>query len=479
MRHQALYILLCILATCVVACSDDDSFTSSSSNLLTFSTDTLSLDTVFSNVPSAAKSFWVYNHSGDGLRCTSLRLENGATSGFRVNVDGQYLGADTNYSISDVEVRNKDSIRVFVELTAPSNQSIEPQQVSDNLVFTLESGVEQRVNLTAYSWDAILLQDVHITSDSTMQLSEHPIIIYGGIDVDSAATLTLSPGLTLYFHGGAGLRVKGTLVSNGTAEQPVTLRGDRIDRMFDYLPYDYVPGQWEGVHFYASSYNNVLSYTDIHSTFDGVVADSSDVNRLKLTMANSTIHNCQGNGLYTRNNQIVIENSQITNTLGDCLHVEGGDVQLNNCTIAQFYPFDGNRGQALYFTNSLPLVKLTVFNSLITGYADDVLTGSLQDGDSTITYLFNHCILRTPKVETADSVYFQQVEYEDVEDTVKYGYKQFKLIDTDNLRYNFALDSLSAAIDKADAATALPIDRLGIKRDDQPDIGAFEYQKTN
>ena len=31
------------------------------------------------------------------------------------------------------------------------------------------------------------------------------------------------------------------------AEKGIVLRGDRLDNMFDYLPYDYVSGQWQGV----------------------------------------------------------------------------------------------------------------------------------------------------------------------------------------------------------------------------------------
>ena len=85
------------------SCADDDSFTSSSSNLLSFSADTVKLDTVFCNVPSATRSLWVFNNSGDGLRCRSVRLERGAESGFRVNVDGTYLGEAQGYSTTDVK----------------------------------------------------------------------------------------------------------------------------------------------------------------------------------------------------------------------------------------------------------------------------------------------------------------------------------------------------------------------------------------
>ncbi|MGI6242931.1 MAG: right-handed parallel beta-helix repeat-containing protein [Prevotella sp.] len=477
MKVKHLLFMMVMALGLVTSCSDDDSFSSSSSRLLTFSTDTVKIDTVFSNVPSTTRSLWVFNHSGDGLRCQSVRLERGAESGFRVNVDGVYLGEAQNYATHDVEVRNKDSIRVFVELTSPVNNQETPQLNEDNLIFTLESGVEQRVNLKAYAWDATLWKNVRIERDSTISSPDRPIVIYGGITVDSAATLNIAAGTTLYFHNDAGINVYGRLKCNGTAEQSVVLRGDRIDRMFDYLPYDFVPGQWQGVHFYHSSKQNELEFTDIHSTYHGVVVDSTDVTEQKLTLRNVTIHNCQGYGLMTNNAKVDLYNTQITNTLNDCVLVNGGDVTMNNCTLAQFYPFDSNRGVALRFTSKHPLERLKVDNTLITGYADDQLMGERTDSTTAFNFDFAHSMMRTPKVETADSVHFVDVVFENIKDTVSSGEKHFVRIDTENLRYNFRLDSISSAIGKADAKTAQPNDRDGRMRDDHPDIGAFEYIK--
>ena len=459
-----------------VSCTDNDSYSLSQANRLTFSVDTLKLDTVFSNVPSAMRTMWVYNNSGDGLRCTSIRLAHGSRSGFRVNVDGIYLSDRMNYATSEVSLRNRDSLRVMVELTAPLNSQTEPQIDEDDLVFTLESGVEQKVNLKAWSWDATLLRNVRISHDSLMSPSSKPLVIYGGITVDSAATLTIAAGTTLYFHADAGLNVRGRLLSQGTATQNVTLRGDRIDRMFGYLPYDRVPAQWAGVHFYGSSYGSELHFTDVHSTRDGVVIDSSDVSRLKLTVANSTIHNCQGYGLKAANAQLKLENTLISNTLHDCLHLDGGRATVNNCTLAQFYPFDSNRGAAIAFTARYPLLNLDVRNSIITGYADDQLMGTPAAAAVPFNYAFDHCIIRTPKVTTADSIHFTNVLYENVKDTTSQGRKHFMKVDSEHQDYDFRLGSKSAAIDKADPLTALPADRNGSPRDSKPDMGAFEYK---
>lgn len=473
------YILTIFVALAISSCDDEDSFTVSPSNILTFSVDTVRLDTVFSTVPSSTRSFWVYNKSGDGLRCNSVRLEHGNQNGFRVNVDGVYLSPTSGYQVNDIEIRNKDSIRVFVELTSPTNNNGSPRKIEDNLVFALESGVQQKVNLNAYSWDADLMRNVRIYEDATIGNTSKPIVIYGGLTVAENATLTVAPGTTLYFHGDAGIDVQGRLVCAGTAENNVVLRGDRLDRMFDYLPYDNVSGQWQGLRFHETSYDNRISYTDIHSTFDGVVVDSSDVSKPTLTLEYSSIYNCQGTALSVTNSNVELRNTLLANTLNDCLYVDGGIVNMNNCTLAQFYPFDANRGVALRFSSlKYPLHQLTCRNSLITGYSQDELSAVHEDVEGNIfNFDFSNSIIRTPKIMTDDSLHFVNVVYEEYTDTVKAGAKHFRKIDIDNQRYDFSLDSISPAIDKADVLTAEPLDITGSRRDDAPDIGAYEYKK--
>lgn len=478
--EKTLYILLVLACGAVFsACTDDDSFSTSPSNLLTFSTDTVRLDTVFATVPSSTRTFWVYNKSGDGIRCATVRLVGGNQTGFRVNVDGEYLSPEAGYQVRNVEIRNGDSIRVFVELTSPKNMSDGPQLTEDDLVFLLESGVEQKVNLNAYTWNATLLSSVVISGEQTIDSHERPVVIYGGLKVDSMATLHIAPGTTLYFHSDAGIDVYGRLISEGTADEGVILRGDRTDKMFDYLPYDMVSGQWRGIRLHSSSYGNKISYTDIHGTFDGIVCDSSDVSQLKLQLHNSTVHNCQGDGLRTYASMVDVKNCQLTNTLGNCVAVYGGDVSLTHCTIAQFYPFDSNRGAALMFTNfdgttMLPLERMDCINSIVTGYGEDMLSGVKADGETTFNYRFVNSIIRTPEVD--DDGNFIDVYFENIEDTAAIsGEENFRLVDIDLQRYDFHLAVESPAIGAANKDYSLPEDRDGLLRDDAPDIGCYEY----
>lgn len=476
-------IVLTIIGIAIFAsCDDDDSFSASPGNLLTFSTDTIRLDTVFSTVPTPTKTFWVYNNSGDGIRCTGVRLEQGNQTGFRVNVDGEYLGQSSGYQVSNVEIRNKDSIRVFVELTSPKNYKDKPTLVSDNIIFLLESGVEQKVNLNAYSWDVDIYDNIEVKRDSTIQ-STKPIVIRGGLTVNENATLTIAAGTALYFANKAGIDVYGRLVTRGTAESNVILRGDRTDNMFDYLPYDRVPGQWQGIHFHEKSYDNEINFTDIHSTYDGIVCDSADIEKMKLKLYNSVIHNCQGYGLMVTNCMVDVFNTQITNTLRDCAAFFGGDVSLIHCTLAQFYPFDASRGAALRFTNQreekvYPLKRFDARNSIITGYADDVIFGGFSE-DAAAEYHFNNCMLRTPEDEEVNE-HMTEIIWEDPEDTICGGEKNFRLIDTDNLKYSFRLAKVSKAIDAGAVIESglSDYDRLGLRRDEKPDLGAYEYDPS-
>lgn len=473
---RIIFFLSTILSVVILtSCNDDDSFSSSKSNLLSFSADTVYMDTVFSKVPSSTRTFWVHNNSSDGIRISSIKLAQGNQTGFRVNVDGTDITA-TGYQTNNVDIRKGDSIRVFVELTSNSTNETAPQKLEDNLVFTLESGNTQKVNLNAWTWDAISMKNHEFKKDTTISSSK-PIVVYGGLKVDSGVTVRIQGGTAIYFHDGAGISVYGTLKSVGDSTAFVTMRGDRLDNMFDYLPYDMVSGQWKGLHFYSSSQDNEIRFTDIHSANDGIVCDSSSVNGIKLDLSNSIIHNCKGAGLYSYLCQINISNCQITNTLGDCVAVYGGKATINNTTMAQFYPFDAERGVALRFSNTYnsfayPLTLISVVNSIITGYADDELQGSKSDTGGDFNYLFDHCLICTPKNEK-DSM-MTHIIWESPDSTVAQN-KNFRKIDTENLRYDFRLDSLSKAINAGNVNTSLEIDLKGKKRDKTPDMGCYEY----
>jgi hypothetical protein len=355
-----------------------------------------------------------------------------------VNVDGIYLDNANGAQTNDVEIRKKDSVLVFVELTAPEVYKDTPTLLEDDLLFLLESGTEQKVLLQAWAWDAIKLYSPVIEKDSVIA-SRVPYIIYGDMTIKEGAKLTIR-NTSLYFHAGSGLEVYGSLNTENCL-----MRGDRLDRMFSYLPYDRISGQWKGIHLYASSKGNLLIDTEIRNPEYGIICDSASIDdAYRLRMLRCIVHNCKGAGVELNQTYALLENCQLTNTLGDCLKVSGGHAEIQYCTIAQFYPFSANRGAALYLTNQYaPLERFVCEGCIVTGYEEDVVMGSQKGEGVAFNYSFNNCLLRTPKVDDAE--HYNDIIWESMNDSIQ-GTKHFVTIDEENLYYDFHLVPESPAV---------------------------------
>lgn len=474
-----LSVAILLLAFLAGACTDYESFTRNPSARLEFSADTIAFDTIVSTIPSATKTLTVYNRNPDGLRITSVRLANGSLSHFRVNVDGEWLSQGAG---EDFRIYRKDSLIVRIEVTVPEVGTNEIGTIQDVLCFQLESGHMQEVVLTAGAIDAYLVHGMVIGKDSTL-LTDKPYLIYDSLYVASNACLTLSPGTRLMFHDDAAMHVYGRVDARGTAQNPVVFRCDRLDHMFDYLLYDNTPNRWQGINIHAGSTNNRFIHCDIHAGSYGIICDSTSIDTTTLTLENTIIHNVGGDGLRLDNCKARIINTQISNTQGDCVYIYGGDYEFVHCTIAQFYPFTANRGNALYLANNIndryrELRQAHFNNCVITGYGDDVIMGSISEGqDYTCPYLFSHCYLNT--IESEDSIRFSHIIY-DTDEQPLFREKNFVLFDTKNFLYDFTPDSLSSIRSLADTiyARQYPIDLKGESRvdDGAPDAGCYEYK---
>ena len=70
------------------SCSESVSYSTNTSDKIAFSEDTVRFDTLISTIGSATKTMSVYNRNKEALRITHVRLGQGLSSPFRVNVDG-------------------------------------------------------------------------------------------------------------------------------------------------------------------------------------------------------------------------------------------------------------------------------------------------------------------------------------------------------------------------------------------------------
>lgn len=497
MSRFYLYIIILVLTTLttfISSCNDDDSFTTSSGAKLSFESDTIRFDTVITTVGSSTKRFKVFNKNDEGIRITSVGLESGGESGFRVNVDG-HSGA----MLHDLQILKKDSIFVFAEVTLKTQNSDKPELVRDKLVFTLESGVRQEVVLEALGQDAVFMNAPRISTDTEWK-SAKPYIIYDSLIVDEGATLTLSEGLHLYFHSGAYVGVHGQLICNGTQDNPIIFRGDRTDKIFPYLPYDRMDAQWEGIILYPESNNNLFDHVDIHGGNYGIDCPLSTTGEYKYFIQNSSIHNVSSNGIRSYYCIGQVLNSEITNAGGDCVYLIGGAYNFVHTTIAQFYPWRANHGVALFFSNVendviYPLEQANFYNCLITGSTLDEIVGNrIEKEDVSFNALFESCLINIKMTgnesedikkmfagslnETENSKDWKRDDKGEYEEGIIWGAKNFLKIGEGVYVYDFGLSEQSRArgIGNGEYVKYCPLDRNGITRPtDKPDAGCYQY----
>ena len=462
-----------------VSCMNDDDISTSSSDYLSFSTDTVAFDTVISGQPTNTHTFIVYNKNQKALHLSRVYLKNGTLSAFRVNVDGTFL--ENGYG-GDFEIAGRDSMYVFVEMTAPETNSDFPTEVFDLLTFVTNAGIEQSVTLTAYGQDVIPLNAITITKDTILS-STRPYQVFDSLVVAPTVNLTLAPGVRLYFHSESQLIVHGVLHVQGTLNAPVIMRGDRLGNMFSNQPYDRIPGQWGGIIFTQESFNNIIQYADIHSARLGIRCDSSDTEKEKLRLENSIVHNMSGDCIQSQMSRLFVGNTQITNAGGNCVTLYGGHNTFIHCTIGNFYAFTGGRGVALEFSNEkgdfpFPLQQANFINSIITGYSTDEIMGNQSEryGNSEFNYLFQNCLLNTPEYEDNRII---DCIWDNNENTVCRDENFFPAFDLDKLLFTFELNEESRAVNSANPEISrefYPTDRKGRSRflDSAPDMGCYE-----
>lgn len=386
-----LWAVVAMLAVVTTGCIEDG-FTTSSNDVLEFSVDTISFDTIFTGEGTPTLQFVVRNKHSKQLNISSITLagESGAT--FYLNVDGV-----KGESFSDVEIRGKDSIYVFVEAYIDYTNELNPIEFVDHINF-ITNGVTQQVTLTAWGIDVERLTAPHITQD-TQFTNERPYLIYDTLRVDSGVTLTLQPGCTLYFHDAAAMVVDGTLVANGTQDQIINMRGDRLDEVLNGVDYDIMSGQWGGIRFTGSSFGNSIRYTYMRGSTDGVIADSCNVSQVKLSLFNSILHNAVNSVLTASHCWIEAEGCEFSDAGGSVVKLIGGKERLVNCTIANYYLFSVISGTMLNMSyvfsddsNGVdPMMDASFDNCIFYGIATDFNIGRFPDADVYIRY----CLMKS------------------------------------------------------------------------------------
>ena len=466
-----LLMAVTIMSLSVEGCSWDEEFSADSRYYLTFSDDTVRVDTVFTGVTSASQWFMIYNRNEVGVRLDAV-LGGGESSPFRINLDGQ-----GGHQITGLDIPAGDSLFCFVSVNIPQSDSPELFNAFDSIRFILESGNVQHVRLSASGQNAVRLRNSRIESNTRLS-ANLPYIIFDTLSVASGAVLTLEPGCRLYFHSGAMLDVEGRIVAQGKPDSIILMRGDRLDYLLEGIQYDCLDGLWGGVRLRSGSYGNVFSYCDIHSGEYGIKADSARADELKFSLVSSVVHNVNGSCIEATGCMIKVANSQITNGGSYCVDVAGGASYFDFCTIASFSIWNLGR-QAVLLTDfrddrNVTLNEARFNNCIITGRHSEEFVSILSDSVKNLDiYKISNSLVMTS--DTLDS-HYENVTF-DRHGTPWGGASGFKGKTMEGYRSVFRLDSLSKARGIAfDTPVEWAVDLDGVTRPlTGADAGCYQY----
>lgn len=305
----------------------EDGFDTSPSAQPSFSVEELDMGVQFTENPSPTALLMIYNRNSKQINLSSVRMRSGEH--FRINVDGS-----SGREFSNVEIRPHDSIYVFVECTLPPAPTAAALEMSD-MLDVVTNGVTRSLPVKALAQNVVRHRAETITG-SAVWTAEMPHIIFDTLRVSPGATLTLEAGTSLLFHDKAALKVEGTLLTNGTADAPVRLRGDRTGNVVADISYDIMSNQWHGVIFARGSEGNRLSHTEIVNTASGIALDSLT----DLRLENCKIHNSASTLIAARGGSKILSlGSELSNAASAILLAEGGDFRFHRSTVANWYLF--------------------------------------------------------------------------------------------------------------------------------------------
>ena len=505
MRYLYGLAILCCLVLWS-SCRNDFETVASTGNL-EFSRDTVYLDTVFTQIGSSTYNLKVYNRSNEDINIPSVRLAQGESSNYRLNVDGI-----PGKVFENVQILAKDSIFIFIETTLDINNlptNAPDFLYTDQLLFD-SGGNQQKVELVTLVRDAIFLFPEKYADGTTETLNlgddedgnpilvkgfflddneltftnEKPYVIYGFAAVPSFKTLTVEAGARVHFHNGSAILVakNGTMKSMGeksldreAMENEVVFEGDRLEPGFSDIP-----GQWLTIWLTQGSINNEFNFTTIKNSTLGLLVDNSQIN-----LKNVQIYNNTNVGLLARNSTIDGENMVINNSGQSSLSIQlGGSYEFRHCTFANYWTNGFRSFPSVSIDNTFEtqteilvadLIKANFKNCII--YGNERREFSLyQNDEGAFNFNFTNCLVRfeDPNGEFGNNPLYDFSNATLFTNIVQNADPKFQ----DTEKNNFNIETGSSAADgiaNPNIQPPVPFDLNGVLRSTSaPDAGAYE-----
>lgn len=483
------------------SCRNDFETVASTGNL-SFSKDTVYLDTIFTNIGSSTYNLKVYNNSKDDIHIPSLRLADGESSNYRLNVDGI-----PGKVFENIQVLAKDSIFIFIETTFDVNNApSSPNEFlyTDQILFDTGAN-QQKVELVTLIKDAVFLYPEKYadgtietltlgSGDDTVEIpgffldddeltftNEKPYVIYGFAAVPSNKTLTVEAGARVHFHAESGIlvaanasmKVMGTSSLDREAmENEVIFQGDRLEP-----GYSNVPGQWAYIRLTSGSVDNEFNHTTIKNGIAALIVEDSPV-----TLRNVQIYNSSNIGFLARTGNVYGENVVINNSGQTSLALQlGGSYEFNHCTFVNYWTGGFRTFPAVTIENTLETEDILFVSDLVKAdFTNCIIYGNdrrefalLKSDEAAFNFSFKNSLIRFED----DRGDYADIAIYDFSNPALYSNIVRNIDPTfqNPIRNNLNIENGNSGAENIGLIGVEPaIDLNGTSRNSPPDAGAYE-----
>jgi len=433
---------------------------------LSFSTDSIFFDTVFTSVGSTTAYLIIHNPYDKFLKINSIALGKGSASQYRINVNGK-----SSDLVRDINIAPKDSLFVLVEVSIHPNAKDAPFVVQDSLVCNV-NGKIQDVKLMAWGQNAHYIDgryNGHI--QTTVWTADKPYLIYNSMMIDSLQTLTIEEGTRIYLHKDSYIIAKGQLNIRGSFDNPVIIQGDRLEQS-----YQNIPGQWGNLILADGSGTHNIKWTELKNGIIGIqLGGLSGGVTPTLNIENSKIENMNYAGLFSLASSINAKNLLVSNCgfYGMAL-LAGGNYQFLQCSFVNYWNYAQRTEPSVIVSNNFStaegqyigdLVRADFGNCIIYGDKDNELILSNNQAVE-FNFLFENSLIKVDDdFDTSGEQFVDIIKNKDP-----------NFVNVSEL--NFQIDTLSPAKDVGKLSIGqnaeFDLNNNSHTSDGKPDLGAYE-----
>jgi hypothetical protein len=495
------FLLFIGLLLALGSCRSDFETVANTGNL-TFSRDTIYLDTVFTDIGSSTYRLKVYNRSKNDINIPTIKLGKALNSKYRMTVDG--MRGTEGKLFTNINLLAKDSLYIFIETTANiSDANPTDFLYTDQIEFDAGTNL-QTVELVTLIQDAVFLypkrfadgtketlpigdQEIEgfyldendpINGNELLFTNQKPYVIYGYAAVPTGKKAVFESGARVHFHANSGLivannasiNINGSTSTTHELENEVVFEGDRLEPQFSN-----VPGQWGTIWLTDGSTNNNINHLTIKNATIGILVQNND--GTTLSIKNTQIYDCSNYGILAQTAKIEGENIVINSAgLAGLSCSYGGDYKFTHCTFNNNWNSSSQVAVSInnYSLGAIPEVKAltqaTFNNCIIYGsYPNEMVLN--KKTAAAFEYQFNNCLI---KYDSATA----NPDYQFNSDTAHYNSiilnEDPKFLNESQNKCN--IDDTSAAFAKGNSDYLIPLDILGNTRTLPADLGAYTNQ---